>query len=343
MATDGSLARMRAVAFVTGIGGQDGHYLTELLLAKHYEVHGLDRDAAALDCLKRCMGPDRLKSVHLYQTDVADEEDVLRLLRLARPAEVYNLAAQTRVDRSFIEPTRTARGIVIGTSNVLEAVRNADFDCRVFQASSSEMFGNSQPPQSETTTLRPISPYAHAKVHAHRLTGMYRELFGMHASAGILFNHESPRRSRDFVSRRITSGIAEILAGERGVLTLGNVEAKRDWGHARDYVRAMWLMVQSDRPADYVIASGTSRSVADFARLAFSIAGLDWQDFVVTDDSLLRPTDPGHLEGEASRARTALAWRPRISFEDLVREMLMEDLMEKGVPAAHLVSRSPLH
>lgn len=314
-------------ALVTGIAGQDGTYLAELLLDSGYEVHGTDNNAAGLAdleaLLKNHIASDRL---FLHLADSTRSSELTEVICQTRPTEIYNLAAQTRVDRSFVEPLTTAYSVAIGTANLLEAVRTSNSSARIFQASSSEMYGNSPAPQNEQTGFAPISPYACAKVYGHHLAVMHRYSYNMYVCSGILFNHESPRRSSDFVSRKITSGIAQILSGEIDTISLGNLSARRDWGHARDYVLAMWLMLQQDHPADYVIATGVSHTVADFLEIAFGLVDLDWRDHVIEDPNLMRPADPAHLQGDATRARIQLGWNPAATLDDIIYEMLQHDL-----------------
>jgi GDPmannose 4,6-dehydratase len=328
---------MVRTALVSGIGGQDGSYLTELLLENGYQVHGFDIDGQSLERLAAVLNTrnDR-NDVSLYQADISDAAEMNRIVSAVRPSEVYNLAAEARVDASFVDPLTTMRSIAIGVTTLLEAVRNNQADCRFYQASSSEMFGDAPAPQQENTRFAPVSPYGCAKLLAHHLVATYRMSYGMFVSTGILFNHESERRTDDFVSRKITKGVAEILAGERDKIVLGNLESRRDWGHARDYVRAMWLIMQQAGPRDYVIASGRSHSVADFAELAFSFVGLDWRNHVVSDPEFMRPTDPSNLLGDATRARLELGWRAETSFERLIHGMLAGDL------AAHDIDLSLL-
>lgn len=325
---------MAPTALITGVAGQDGSYLTEALLDSGYQVCGLDWDGAALGRLEELLhARDDRDNVSLHLLDVTDTPGMASLIMSVRPQELYNLAAQSRVDRSYSDPGTTIRGIVLGIANVLEAVRLHAPDCRVFQASSCEMFGDAIPPQSEATKFYPMSPYASAKMMAHHCVARYRETYGMYACAGVMFNHESPRRSADFVTRRITQGIAQILAGEDDTVRLGNMRSRRDWGNARDYVRAMRLMLQQSEPADRVIATGESRSVAEFAELAFSLVGLDWREHVSHDPTRLRQDDPRDFRGDASQMQ-AIGWKPESRLEDTVREMLRSDLQDYKVSVA---------
>jgi GDPmannose 4,6-dehydratase len=318
---------MKRTALISGVGGQDGGYLVDLLLYKGYEVHGFDIDD---DSLRRLLVPS---GVTLHRGDVTSGSEMTQLLSDVRPTEVYHLAAQTRVDRSFIDPVATTHSIAVGTATLLEAVRTVVPGCRFFQASSSEMFGDTPGPQREDTALAPISPYGCAKVFAHQLVATYRQSYGLWAAAGILFNHESERRSTDFVSRKITQAVAEIKAGKRDVVVLGNLHARRDWGHARDYVDAMWRIMAQPSPRDYVVATGHNHSVAEFAELAFSLAGLNWTDHVVTHARFHRPTDPSDLRGDATLARSELGWKPSTTFTELVRGMVKADLESCAVGA----------
>jgi GDPmannose 4,6-dehydratase len=315
-----------AKAVITGVGGQDGTYLLELLLGKGYRIYGFDNDPTRLGKVRSYVDRNDLHDrVELELTD-ARTIDMRALLERFVPSEIYNLAAETRVDFSFRHPIETTTSIVTGLLNLLEAVRTVGVEARVYQASSSEMFGDTAGPQSEDSAFQPVSPYGSAKVDGHHLVRIYREAFGLHACAGILFNHESPRRPHDFVTRKITSGVAEIVAGRSTELRLGNLAARRDWGHARDYVRAMWLMLQNNEPRDYVVATGVSHTVEEFARLAFDLVGLDWREFVKHDEKFLRPTDPSDLCGDSARVRRDLGWAPVTDFEELVREMIESDL-----------------
>jgi GDPmannose 4,6-dehydratase len=330
-------------ALITGITGQDGSYLAELLLEKGYEVHGVVRRSSTMNRGRI----DHLQHAHpshaegsrfvLHYGDMTDSGGLNRLVKTVRPDELYNLAAQSHVQVSFDQPEYTGDADGVGTTRLLEAVRTLGLPVRFYQASTSEMFGLSAPPQSETTPFRPRSPYAIAKLYAHWMTVNYREAHHIFACSGILFNHESPRRGENFVTRKVTRGVAQILAGKLDKLRMGNLEAKRDWGHARDYVQAMWLMLQQDEPDDYVIATGATRSVRDFVDAAFGLVGLDWQKYVQIDNAYLRPADVEALRGDASKATAKLGWAPTVSFDQLVHEMLENDLKLEGVdPAKHM-------
>lgn len=319
-------ARRRAL--ITGLTGQDGAYLAQLLLSKGYEVHGLVRRSASAEVVGvRLEWLGISNEVVSHDGNLTDLSCLSRLVREIGPDEVYNLAAQSFVKSSWQQPLLTGAVTALGANNVLEAVRQEMPGARVYQASSSEMYGLIQHPiQSESTSFYPRSPYAVAKLYAHWMTVNYRESFGMHASSGILFNHESPLRGIEFVTRKITNGVARIKLGLMEKLALGNLDATRDWGHARDYVRAMWLMLQQDSPEDYVIATGRTTSVRDFCRLAFSHLGLNYEDHVVVDPKFLRPAEVDVLLGDASKARKKLGWRPECTLEDLVAEMVEADL-----------------
>jgi GDPmannose 4,6-dehydratase len=335
--------KMTKTALITGITGQDGSYLAELLLDKGYEVHGVVRRSSSMnrgriDHLKHA-SPNRRGASRfvLHYGDMTDSGGLNRLIKLVRPDEVYNLAAQSHVHISFDQPEYTADTDGVGTTRILEAIRTSGLSTRFYQASTSEMFGSSAPPQDENTPFRPRSPYACAKLYAHWITVNYREAHGMYACSGILFNHESPRRGENFVSRKVTRGVAQILGGEQDTLLLGNLDARRDWGHARDYVEAMWLMLQQEEPDDYVIASGISRTVQELVETAFGMAGLDWTKHVKVDPAYVRPAEVNHLCGDARKARERLDWLPRTTFEDMIQEMLHDDLQGLGLdPAQHI-------
>jgi len=311
------------VALITGITGQDGSYLAELLLAKGYEVHGIVRRSSTFGTQRIEHIFDRL---HLHYGDVTDGGAMARIVAEVEPDELYNLAAQSHVRVSFDQPHYTAEAVALGTLNVLEAAR-AIPGCRVYQASSSEMYGQVvETPQRETTPFRPRSPYGVAKVYAHWITVNYRESYGMHASCGILFNHESPRRGETFVTRKITRAAARIAAGHQQHVSLGNLEARRDWGHARDYVEAMWLMLQQDAPDDYVIATGRTTTVRDMVEIAFRHVGLNYQDYVVIDPAFFRPAEVDVLLGDPSKAERQLGWKAGTSLEELICMMVDADL-----------------
>jgi GDPmannose 4,6-dehydratase len=319
-------------ALITGITGQDGSYLAEFLLAKDYEVHGMVRRASS-ENFERI---EHLRSrIVLHQGDLLDPLSLIRLVETVQPRELYNLAAMTFVPASFTTPLLTAEFTGLGVTRVLEAVRLVNPEIRFYQASSSEMFGNvPHEPQNEDTPFRPRSPYGVAKAYGHLITVNYRESYGLFACGGIMFNHESPRRGKEFVTRKITDGVARIKHGLSGTLELGNLDAHRDWGFAGDYVRAMWLMLQRERPDDYVIATGVKHSVRQFAELAFARAGLNWQDHVTVDPSLLRPADVNALRGDASKARRDLGWEPEVSFEQLVAMMVDADVARVAAEVA---------
>ncbi|TMD81132.1 MAG: GDP-mannose 4,6-dehydratase [Chloroflexi bacterium] len=335
---------MAKTALITGITGQDGSYLAELLLGKGYEVHGVVRRSSTMnrgriDHLQHSnpSHPEGSRFV-LHYGDMTDSGGLNRLVKTVRPDEIYNLAAQSHVAISFDQPEYTGDADGLGTTRLLEAIRTMGLPTRFYQASTSEMFGLSPAPQSETTSFHPRSPYAVAKLYAHWMTVNYREAHNLFACSGILFNHESPRRGENFVTRKVTRGIGQILAGKADKLRLGNMDAKRDWGHARDYVEAMWLMLQQDQADDYVIATGEMRSVRDFVAAAFAMVSLDWQKYVIVDEAYMRPADVHELRGDASKAMKLLGWKPKTTFDELVREMLEHDLSAEGVdPAQHLV------
>ena len=313
-------------ALITGITGQDGSYLAELLLEKEYEVYGVVRRASTESNNRIEHIKDRL---HLLQADLTDQVSMIEVLNEVQPVEVYNLAAQSFVPTSWKQPILTGDVTALGVTRVLEAIRVVDRSIRFYQASSSEMFGHvRETPQTEDTPFYPRSPYGVAKLYGHWITVNYRESYDMFATSGILFNHESPRRGLEFVTRKVTHEVARIKQGMSDALLLGNLDAKRDWGHAKDYVRAMWLMLQQEQPEDFVIASGTMYSVRDLCEMAFSHVGLDWQEYVKTDPSLLRPAEVHLLRGDCSRAREKLGWEPEVSFEALIGMMVDADLDE---------------
>jgi len=311
-------------ALITGISGQDGSYLAEFLLERGYQVYGVVRrtSSARLERLESCL--DR---VTLLSGDLLDQTSLQRAVAEARPTEVYNLAAQSFVPTSWSEPVATAEATALGATRLLEALRSHAPEARFYQASTSEMFGAAPPPQSESTPFHPRSPYGVAKAYAHWATVNYRESYGMFAVSGILFNHESPRRGPEFVTRKVTRAAARIAAGLERELALGNLEARRDWGFAGDYVRAMWAMLQLDKPEDFVVATGETHSVAELCAAAFEVVGLDWKEHVRTDPALLRPAEVDHLVGDARRARERLGWRPEVGFAELVRMMVEADVV----------------
>jgi GDPmannose 4,6-dehydratase len=315
-------------ALITGITGQDGAYLSQFLLAKGYEVFGLVRRSSTgdvNDVRLRWLGI--LKHVRFIDGDITDVSSLMRAVRESRPDEIYNLAAQSFVKSSWQQPLLTGTVTALGAANMLEVLRLERPEARFYQASSSEMFGLIQEPiQSETTPFYPRSPYAAAKLYAHWMTVNYRESFGLHASSGILFNHESPLRGIEFVTRKITDGVARIKLGLANELELGNLDAKRDWGHARDYVQAMYLMLQEKVPDDYVIATGQTASVRDFCRLAFGYVGLDYEEYVRINPAFLRPAEVNVLLGDATKAKQKLSWRATIGLEELAIEMVESDL-----------------
>jgi GDPmannose 4,6-dehydratase len=313
---------------ITGVTGQDGAYLSQFLLQKGYRVIGLMRRSASSDVVgERLRWLGILDEIELVDGNLTDLSSLIRMMQTYQPDEVYHLGAQSFVAASWNQPLLTGQVTGLGTVNVLEALRLVRPQTRFYQASSSEMFGRAQEPrQNETTPFYPRSPYAIAKLYAHWMTVNYRESFGMHASSGILFNHESPLRGIEFVTRKITDGVARIKLGLAQQLRLGNLDAMRDWGHSRDYVRAMWLMLQQDHPDDYVVATGRTTSVREFCRLAFTYAGLNYEDHVETSRELIRPAEVDLLLGDASKARQALEWKPTISLEDMIAEMVEADL-----------------
>ena len=318
-------------ALITGITGQDGSYLAELLISKGYEVHGIIRRASTFNTgrLEPLYADPHSENsrLHLHYGDLGDASALARLIGKVQPEEIYNLAAQSHVRVSFDSPEYTADIVATGTVRLLEAIRETGIRPRFYQASSSEMFGRVQEtPQTERTPFYPRSPYACAKVFSYWITVNYRESYGLHASNGILFNHESPRRGETFVTRKITRAVAHIQAGLQDKLFLGNLEAKRDWGYAPEYVQAMWLMLQAAKPDDYVVATGETHSVREFLELAFSHAGLDWNDHLQTDPRYLRPAEVDVLIGDSSKARRLLGWEPKTRFADLVKLMVDADI-----------------
>lgn len=321
-------------ALITGITGQDGSYLAELLLSKGYEVHGLIRLASTSHTHRiEHISQDPSGGPHLvlHNGDLSNPGQLANLLDVVQPDEVYHLAAQSHVKVSFEMPEYTGDITGLGTTRMLEAIRRSGGKTRFYQASTSEMFGNSPAPQNEDTPFRPRSPYAAAKVYAHWMLVTYRESYGLYAVSGILFNHESPRRGEAFVTRKITRALASILAGKSHRLLLGNLDASRDWGYAPDYVEAMWLMLQCERPQDYVIGTGETHSVRDFLDEAFGYVRLNWRDYVATDPQYMRPLEVPMLVANSSKAKKDFGWRPRISFKELVRVMVDYDVAALGL------------
>lgn len=322
-------------ALITGITGQDGSHLAELLLAKGYEVHGIIRRASTFNT-------DRIDHLYkdphdvtarmfLHYGDLTDGSQIARVIRTIQPDEIYNLAAQSHVAVSFQQSEYTGDVDGLGVIRLLEAIRDAAIPTRLYQAGSSEMFGDSPPPQDESTVFRPRSPYAAAKAYAHWLVANYREAYDMYAVNGILFNHEGERRGETFVTRKITRAVANIVAGHQEKLYLGNLDARRDWGYAGDYVEAIWLMLQQDEPRDYVIGTGEAHTVREFCDEAFSAVGLEWEPFVEIDPAYFRPTEVDYLQANPKRAREELGWEPRTSFRELVKLMVRNDLAEHGL------------
>ena len=316
-------------AFITGITGQDGSYLTELLLGKGYEVHGIVRRSSSLarSRIEHLYPEHKDKNLFLHYGDLSDGTNISRLLYTIAPDEIYNLAAQSHVRISFDIPAYTADVTGVGVVRLLEAIRDSGLKPKFYQASSSEMFGKvMETPQTEKTPFHPRSPYGCAKVFAHSIVVNYRESYGLFACSGILFNHESPRRGENFVTKKITQAVAEIKKGVRGNLALGNLDAKRDWGYAKEYVEAMWLMLQQDEPDDYVIATGETHTVKEFAEEAFKIVGLNYKDYVTFDEKFLRPAEVDLLVGDYAKAKKKLGWEPKTKFKELVKLMVDADL-----------------
>ena len=325
----------KKVAFITGITGQDGSYLVELLLRKKYEVHGMIRrsssfNTARIDHLYHDPH-DETSRLHLHYGDVTDSNTVYKLLEVIKPKEIYNLAAQSHVRVSFDLPEYTFNTVGMGTLRLLEAIRDLKLNSRFYQASSSEIFVSSPPHQNENTPFRPRSPYAIAKTMAHYVTVNYREAYGIFACNGIMFNHESPRRGETFLTRKVTKAIANILLGRQDKLFLGNLDAKRDWGFAPEYVKAMWMMLQQKKPDDFVISTGETHSVREFVELSFNLVGLNWKRYVKIDPRYFRPTEVNVLMGDYSKAKNVLRWEPKIKFKELVKIMLNSDLKQAGI------------
>ncbi len=325
---------MKKTALITGITGQDGSYLAELLLSQGYEVHGM---------IRRCSSQNverishLLDKIYLHQGDLLDQSSLTALVKEIHPGEVYNLAAQSFVPTSWQQPIFTAEATGLGVTRLLEAIRQTDKSIRFYQASSSEMYGKvHETPQRETTVFHPRSPYGAAKVYGHYITVNYRESFDMFACSGILFNHESPRRGLEFVTRKITDGVARIKSGLQSELRLGNLDAKRDWGFAGDYVKAMWLMLQQDTPEDYVVGTGETHTVREFVDIAFSHVGLNYEDYVVVDPKFYRPAEVDLLLSDPTKAKTELNWNLEVSFKELVAQMVESDLARLHVPTQRL-------
>jgi GDPmannose 4,6-dehydratase len=322
-------------AFITGITGQDGSYLAELLLAKGYEVHGLIRRASTFSTSRidhLYVDPHEAGArLFLHYGDLSDASRLTNLIYDIRPDEIYHLGAQSHVRVSFDMPEYTGDITSLGTTRILEAIRKGGLKAKFYQASSSEMFGSAPLPQNENTPFHPKSPYAAAKVYAYWMTVNYREGYNLFTCNGILFNHESPRRGQTFVTRKITRAIAEILAGRQRYLYLGNLEAKRDWGYAPEYVEAMWLMLQQDKPDDFVLGTGKSKSVKEFVEEAFKYVGLDWEKYVRIDPRYFRPTEVELLLADSGKAKAKLGWEPKVTFEELVRIMMDADMEAVGL------------
>ncbi len=331
-------------ALITGITGQDGSYLAELLIEKGYEVHGIIRRASSFNTgrIDHLYEDPHVESRHLilHYGDLTDGSQLARLIRTSEPDEIYNLAAQSHVAVSFQQPEYTGDVDGLGVIRLLEAIRDSGIETRLYQAGTSEMFGNEPPPQSETTPFRPRSPYGAAKLFAYWMVANYRDAYDMYAVTGILFNHESPRRGGTFVTRKITQALARIVAGTQDKLYLGNLDARRDWGHAKDHVQAMWLMLQQDTPQDYVVGTGEDHSVSEFLDAAFGRVGLEWDPYVEIDPRYYRPADLDFLKADASKAHAELGWKPEFTFESLVDDMVASDLEEMGLTIDEARSRA---
>ena len=322
-------------ALITGITGQDGSHLADLLIEKGYEVHGVIRRASTfntkrIDHLYRDPHEPNARML-LHYGDLTDGSQIARAIADIQPDEIYNLGAQSHVGVSFQQPEYTGNADGLGVIRLLEAIRDAHVDVRLYQAGTSEMFGDSPPPQSETTEFRPRSPYAAAKVYAHWAVANYREAYGIYATNGILFNHEGERRGETFVTRKITRAVAGIVTGRQGHVYLGNLDAARDWGYAKDYVKAMWLMLQQETPDDFVIGTGESHTVREFCERAFALVGLESEPFVKIDPAYFRPTEVEYLQADPSKAIGKLGWKPETTFDELVRLMVEHDLAEQGL------------
>ena len=320
----------RKVAFITGITGQDGSYLTELLLEKDYEVHGLIRRSSSfntgrIDHIYQDPNTPDPKLI-LHYGDLTDGVNMTNLMHQIQPTEVYNLGAQSHVQVSFTMPQYTAQVDAVGAVSILESIRASGIKCRFYQASTSELYGSTPPPQNEDSVFRPRSPYAAAKLMAYWSTVNYREAYGIHATNGILFNHESPRRGETFVTRKITRAVAKIATGSKEKLYLGNLDAVRDWGYAKEYVESMWMMLQQEHPGDYVVATGVGASVKDFAQAAFEHMGLNYEDHVEVSNRYQRPTEVESLIGDPSKAKAILGWEPKTQLEELCSMMVKADI-----------------
>jgi GDPmannose 4,6-dehydratase len=314
----------KKVALVTGVTGQDGSYLAEFLLSKGYKVFGMVR-RASVDKFERIA--HLMDKIELVQGDLLDQFSLISVLKDTKPQEVYNLAAQSFVPTSWAQPVLTSEFTAVGVTKLLESIRLVDKNIRVYQASSSEMYGKvRETPQTELTPFYPRSPYGVSKVYGHYITVNYRESYGLYAVSGILFNHESPRRGLEFVTRKVTDAVARIKLGMSSELRLGNLDAKRDWGFAGDYVKAMWLMLQQPTPDDYVIATGKTYSVKELVKIAFAHAGLDWERHVKIDQAFMRPAEVDLLVGDASKAKRVLGWEPEVSFEQMIKMMVDSDI-----------------
>lgn len=320
----------RKVALITGVTGQDGSYLAELLLEKGYEVHGVRRVSSTFNSsrIEHIFQDPHGSDVKffLHYADITDVTGIMALIEKVQPTEIYNLAAQSHVHVSFNLPMYTAQVAGLGCIPILEAIKSIDPSIRFYQASTSELFGSTPPPQNEETPFRPRSPYAASKLLSYWMTVNYREAYGLHATNGILFNHESPRRGETFVTRKISRGVAQIVRGERRKLYLGNMDAVRDWGYAKEFVESMWVMLQQPNPDDYVIATGTGATVRDFAETAFRCAGLDYQDYVELEDTYFRPTEVEALIGDPSKAEKSLGWKAKTLWPELAKLMVKADL-----------------
>jgi GDPmannose 4,6-dehydratase len=335
----------RVRALITGITGQDGSYLAELLLEKGYEVHGLIRRSSSINTRRIdhiYQDPhEKDRRLVLHYGDMSDASRLARLVDEVRPREVYNLGAQSHVKVSFEAPEYTSDVDALGTLRLLEAIYHCDRSIRFYQASTSELFGSAPPPQNEQTPFHPRSPYGVAKTFAYWITVNYREAYGLFATNGILFNHESPRRGETFVTRKISQAVARIVAGRQKEVYLGNLDARRDWGYAPDYVRAMWMMLHHSEPVDLVLSTGEQHSVREFAELAFGTVGLEWQKHVRIDNAYLRPAEVDTLLGDSSKARSLLRWEPTVAFDELVSLMVEADLKAEGIDPQEVMARVP--